>query len=273
MEDLWGRGYSDTPLGIPHDARLYGMQIFFAAASSPLSWIGAESGGFSVVAFSLGGGIVMAFAAHFPYLINSIILLAPVGIIRRLPDEYKAINYLYPFLLPFFYRRNLVGKTLGLKVSHPFNGRSGHCDQSEMGLEIDKDLQVVRKEGLDIPRIAQWQFDNHEGFIHSFLSTLRYGPIMRQHSDWREVCSVIKGDTAQTALSNHSFRLSNSKILVMFGEADSVVRANEVTADLRDMIGDHVEFKIVPGDHGFPVSSCDQVSSYISDFCGLGGRE
>lgn len=34
IKDLWGRGYSDTPLGIPHDSRLFGLQIFFAAASS-----------------------------------------------------------------------------------------------------------------------------------------------------------------------------------------------------------------------------------------------
>ena len=76
VKDLWGRGYSNTPLGVSHDARLYGMQTFFSTASSSLPWTGAESGGFSVVAFSLGAGIAMAFAAEFYYLINSIILLA-----------------------------------------------------------------------------------------------------------------------------------------------------------------------------------------------------
>ena len=275
VKDLWGRGYSDTPLGVPHDARLYGMQIFFAAASSALSWTGAESGGFSVVAFSLGGGIAMAFAADFPYLINSIILLAPGGILRSLPDEYESVFYRYPSLLPSSYLKSLVGKTLGLKVSHSPIGCSDLHDQSQMSREMSQEAQSMKKAVLDISAIAQWQFDNHEGFLHSFTNTLLYGPIQHQHSDWRRVCSVLKGDTAHTSPLSHSSKLFNSKILLIFGEADSIVRAEEVSADLLDIICDpeHIEFKVVPGGHGFPVPRCDEVAEHISDFCGLESRD
>lgn len=275
VKDLWGRGYSDTPLGVPHDARLYGMQVLFAAASSTLSWTGANSDGFSFIAFSLGGGIAMAFAADFPYLINSIILLAPGGIIRRLPDEYETIFFRHPSLMPFSNLRNLVGKTLGLKISHSPIGCSHFHAQSQSGGEKAQEAQLMGKEVLDIPGIVQWQFDNHKGFIHSFISTHLYGPIKYQHSDWRRVCSVVKGDTAHTSPSSHSSKLFNSKILVIFGEADSVVRAEEVSADLLDIICDpeYVEFKIVPGDHGFPVPSCDEVAKHISDFCGLASED
>lgn len=274
-EDLWGRGYSDTPLGVPHDARLFGMQITFAAASSSLSWTGAASGGFSLVGFSLGGGIAMAFAADFPGLINSIVLLAPGGIIRRLPDEYETVFFRYPSLLPSVlpssYLRNLVGKTLGLKASHSPIGCSDLRDQSQVGPEIAQAAQVMGKKVLDIPRIVQWQFDNHKGFIHSFISTHHYGPIKNQHSNWRRVCSVVKGDTSQTSSLSLSSKLFNSKVLVIFGETDSVVRAKEVSADLLEMIGnpEYVEFKVVAGGHGFPVPSSEEVAKYISDFWGL----
>ena len=251
------------------------MQIFFATASSSLPWTGAESGGFSIVAFSLGGGIAMAFAADFYYLINSIILLAPGGIIRRLPAEYENMLFRYPSVLPSSYLRALVGKLLGLKLSSSDVGRSGFHDQSQIAAEVAQESKSVGSRVLDIPGILQWQFDNHRGLIHSFISTIQYGPIQYQHSDWRRVCSIVKGDTTRTPLSSHHCKLFNSKILVIFGDADSIVRAEEVSADLLLIMGDseHVEFKTVAGGHGFPEPSCDEVANHISDFCGFGSKD
>lgn len=139
----------------------------------------------SVVAFSLGGSVFTAFAPHFSL---------PYQFEKRLSDEHEATNYRFPFLLPSLYRMKLVGKIVGLHFSP--NGRSKHRDQSKRGHEMDQEPQVMMKEGLDIPRIAQWHFNNHDGYIHSCMTTLGYGPIMRQHSDWSKVCSVIKGDPA-----------------------------------------------------------------------------
>lgn len=272
IKDLWGRGYSDTPLGTPHDSRLFGLQIFFAAASSSVSWFGEESGGFSIVAFSLGGGIAMAFAADFYHHVNSIVLLAPGGIIRRLPAEYETVFFRYPFLLPSSYLRRLVGATLGLKVSKSATGYSVPHDQSHIPGETARDAETVRRKVLNIPGIVRWQFDNHRGFIHSFVNTIQYGPFQYQHSDWRRVCSIVKGDTAGTPPSSHRSRLFDSKILLVFGDADSIVLAGEVSADLLHIIGDpeHVEIKVVAGNHGFPVPSCDEVAEHISNFCGFG---
>ena len=269
--DLWGRGYSDTPLGVPHDARLLGLQIFFAAASSPLSWTGAAAGGFSLVGYSLGGGIAMAFAAHFPYLINSLILLAPAGIIRRLPDEYESIFYRYHSVLPSSSLRNLVGKTLGLRVSRSTLGTSDPRGRSDKGPEIAQEAQVMGQKVLDIPGIAQWQYDNHKGFVHSFISTHQYGPIQHQHSDWRRVCNIVKGGSSHVSPSSETSKNFNNKLLVIFGDGDDVIRAGEVSADLLEMIGDpeYLEIKIVPGDHGFPVPSHDEVARHIADFCGM----
>lgn len=67
--DLWGRGYSDS-VDLPHDGRLYATQIMIALVSSPLAW---TPGGFSLVGYSLGGGIVVDFAAGFPELVESVV--------------------------------------------------------------------------------------------------------------------------------------------------------------------------------------------------------
>jgi hypothetical protein len=67
--DLWGRGYSDSS-DLPHDSRLYGTGILLAITSSPLPW---TPGGFSLIGYSLGGGIAADFASSFPNIVRSLV--------------------------------------------------------------------------------------------------------------------------------------------------------------------------------------------------------
>ena len=266
--DLWGRGYSDTPLGLRHDSRLFSTQILFAMASSPLSWTGTANG-FSLIGFSLGGGIAMAFAAHFPYLVHSIILLAPAGVLRYVPDSYASLLFRFSFLFPSSYLRRAVGTLLGVSLSNkavPKSvGRSGR-DGVTKGTR-----KATGKAELDVPGIVQWQFDFHKGFCHSFIDTIAFGPIMNQHSDWRKVHDIIKAKNLSSMSElepRRVSRLQNSKLLVILGDSDDVVVVGDVSRDLYDLLGgpEHVDIKVVPGGHGFPVPSCDQVFEHIRQF-------
>lgn len=67
--DLWGRGYSDS-VDLPHDDRLYTTEILLALTSSPLAW---TPGGFSLIGYSLGGGIAADFASSFPNIVKSLV--------------------------------------------------------------------------------------------------------------------------------------------------------------------------------------------------------
>ena len=82
MLDLPGRGYSDTPVPTPHSKRLYTTTILLALASSTLSWTG-NGEAFSLIGYSLGGGIVASFTSYFPSLVTSLVLLAPAGLVRE----------------------------------------------------------------------------------------------------------------------------------------------------------------------------------------------
>lgn len=82
MFDLPGRGYSDTPVPTPHSNRLYTTTILLALTSSDLPWTG-NGETFSLIGYSLGGGIVANFTAYFPSLVSSLVLLAPAGLIRQ----------------------------------------------------------------------------------------------------------------------------------------------------------------------------------------------
>lgn len=266
--DLWGRGYSDTPTGLPHDDRLFSSQILIALASSPLSWTGASAGGFSIIGFSLGGGITMSFAAHFPYLIRSIILLAPSGIIRSLPSGYGSIFLRYSNIVPSSYLRRLVGNILGAKLGmeSQFCSESKESPVHEAESQLSADSALGVKQSINVSSIMQWQFDNHRGFLHSFVNTSQHGPVWHQQPDWNKVCEIIKGE--KTPPEHQSYHLQKSKILFIFGDADEIVIGKEIVKDFEQMLGgsEKVEFKVVPGNHGFPVLSSKEVVRHISDF-------
>ena len=82
MFDLPGRGYSDTPVPTPHSTRLYTTTILLALTSSPLAWTG-NGERFSLIGYSLGGGIVANFTSYFPSLVSSLVLFAPGGLVRQ----------------------------------------------------------------------------------------------------------------------------------------------------------------------------------------------
>lgn len=269
LPDLWGRGYSDTPTGLPHDDRLFSSQILISLASSPLSWTGASAGGFSIIGFSLGGGITMSFVARFPYLIRSIILLAPSGIIRSLPSGYRSIFFRYPSLVPSSYLRRLVGCLLGTKLGMMPQIRTEEKESPvrEAESQLSPNSALGAKQTIDMSSVTQWQFDNHRGFLHSFVNTIQYGPVQHQQSDWNKVCEIIKGKRKYGS-EYRSYNHQNSKILFIFGDSDEIIFGKEIIEDFEKMLGgsEKVQFKIVAGNHSFPVLSSEEVVRHIFDF-------
>lgn len=76
-QDLFGRGYSDAPTRVDYDDGLYISQIMFVVSSSDLDWTT-----FSLIGYSLGGGIVSSFASYFPKMVESLVVLATSGLLR-----------------------------------------------------------------------------------------------------------------------------------------------------------------------------------------------
>lgn len=249
--DLWGRGYSDTPLNLPHNKGLFITQIVLAVNSSKLSWTGSDSGGFSMIGYSFGGGVAMSFAAHFPYLVRSIVLLAPGGIIRSLPDGYKNVFFRHPSLIPSRYLKRLVGKALVLNLNSLPHMSHNQTDET---MSREEDSHMPGNRISDISDVVQWQYDHHQGFIHSFINTIQHGPLMHQHSDWRRVCENFSG----------------KKILVVLGDSDDIVTKQEMSEDLSRICDNPelVEVQSVAGTHG-DLPKSHEVVKLISDLWGL----
>ena len=91
---------------------------------------------------------------------------------------------------------------------------------------------------------------------------------MYQHSDWRKVCDIVSGKVQGAGPAGQPSQLHNNKLLVIFGDSDGIVVEQDVAADLSEMLGgpSHVDFKVVPGGHGFPVPSSTAIVGHICDF-------
>lgn len=209
---------------------------------------------FSIIAFSLGAPISFAFAAAYPSSIQSFVLLGPAGLLRNLPDGYDDQLMHQPELAPSPEAiREKLREILGVAPSGP-----------ALDIQLDKRRVVPVGTGpsrvektFDMGGVLQWQFDHHQGHIHSFQDTVRYGPLQTTEL-WRKVCNIIAGrarpDTA----------LHSSKLLVFFGNDDDVVVGEETTEDILKLLpASHLKTEYLPGGHGFPYPNSDKITRTI----------
>ncbi|CAP59968.1 uncharacterized protein PODANS_1_2920, partial [Podospora anserina S mat+] len=196
--DLFGRGFSDNPADLPHDARLYISQILIALASSPISWTGSENA-FKLVGYSLGGGIATHFAVSFPDLVRDLVLLAPAGMIRpasfgTLTRKVFTSGVVPRGLLHLATRRRLRrpirSSTKRGKVTARLQERQDPASRmvkAETADDVGADGEP--RTGLErrVLRQVQQQLVVHEGFVDAFMGCLKDGPLMGQEGAYKRL--------------------------------------------------------------------------------------
>ena len=147
--DLWGRGFSDSPQDLPQDMRLFSSAIFIALTSSPLCWTGSSS--FTLVGYSLGGGIATSFTSYFPSLVSNLILIAPSGLMRK-EHISKTSKLLYSVgLLPEYWIEILVKRRLEGDPSAAVAVKSKPITNVAMPIEEElPSLKQTRGEGSEL---------------------------------------------------------------------------------------------------------------------------
>ncbi|KAI1382133.1 alpha/beta-hydrolase [Hypoxylon crocopeplum] len=271
LYDLFGRGFSDAPADVPYDTRLFVTQILLVLASSPLSWTGDN--GLSVIGYSLGGGIAANFAASFPRMVESLILLAPAGLIR--PENFGRMSRLIftsgiipERLLTWLTKRRLrqpIASSVSKKVKKAINGASSNTPLQGKGKEDYIDVAVQEAiDPVDEPEptpfelqvisYVHWSLDFHQGFVQAFMSTIRYAPLMDQHDNWRQLAKRKPGTTA-----------------VLLGRDDTLVQLDDYIEDALPLIGgeDNVFWRVVPGSHNFPFTHGPDALERIYEFWGM----
>ena len=216
--DLWGRGYSDS-VDLPHDSRLYATEILIALTSSPLAW---TPEGFSLIGYSLGGGIAADFASSFPNLVRSLVLLAPAGLIRSHHFGWQS-KLMFTFTLPTGFVEWVVRRRLSTGRVH-----SGMQKSTPKTAEaaVNEEIRGARNEAFESARLSkirpevtvaaavQWQLEHHDGFVRSFVSSIQHSSIERK---------------PETVASWTKLGLRNDKVIIMVGSTDPLIIPSERT--------------------------------------------
>ncbi|KAI0898280.1 alpha/beta-hydrolase [Annulohypoxylon nitens] len=268
--DLFGRGFSDAPGDVPYDTRLFVTQILLVLASSKLPWTGDN--GLHVVGYSLGGGIAANFAATFPDMVETLILLAPAGLIRPeniggasrfiftsgvVPD--RILSWLTKIRL-----RQPIASSVSKKVRMSISEAATKAPLKTEHSEDYVDLAV--QEAIDpvdeppqtpferkVMDAVHWTLDFHKGFVQAFMSTVRYAPLMDQHDYWRQLSKRKPNTTA-----------------VLLGKNDNMIQRDDYTEDALPLLGgkENVYWRVVPGSHNFPFTHGPQTLERIYEFWG-----
>lgn len=276
--DLFGRGFSDGVGDLPFDTRLFVSQILLVLASSHLAWAGDDA--FSIVGYSLGGGIAVNFAVTFPHMVQSLILLAPAGLIRA-ENFGRASRLIFKSglvpegLLEALTKRRLrtplagsVSKKRKMSmveetVVSNFDG-DGKEDFVDVAVQEAVDPNVDRADDDSVDSVhpveakivayVHWMLDSHDGFVPAFMSTIRYAPLLDQHEYWRKLALRKPGTTA-----------------VILGRQDELVQKDDHAEDALPLIGgkQHVFWRIVPGGHNFPFTNPREALEAIDELWGI----
>ncbi|KAK4696345.1 hypothetical protein P7C71_g1570, partial [Lecanoromycetidae sp. Uapishka_2] len=292
--DLPGRGYSSTPMPTPHSTRLFTTSILLALTSSPIPWTG-NGRQFSLIGYSLGGGIVANFASYFPSFVSSLVLLAPAGLVRA--EHFTLTNkFLYntglinEVTLEGIIKKKLSRGDLPTKATPPKVVE----DASPVTEEVPNEKPEVMP--IDIPELSRarpgitvskvvvsisrlialarvltsaqaWQINYHLGFVKSFMSSIRHGPIAGQHADWRRIGERL---SAQNATSEERYAregLQNGKVLIIGGKKDVLIVQDELVEDATKVLGvDNVKMEFVDAGHELPVTKSLEIVEIVWNF-------
>jgi pimeloyl-ACP methyl ester carboxylesterase len=265
--DLFGRGFSDAPSDLPHDARLYVAQTLMALASSPLCWTGGGAR-VRVVGYSMGGGVAAHFVAAFPGGVESLVLLAPAGLIR--PERFgRVANWVFRSgmvperVLGVLTRRRLQRPIAsGVKGGKRQSGKGGE-EELLMGSEERGPVGAALAEVADndegkpstrlevrVLRYVQWMVKHHAGFVPAFMASVRDAPLMGQHDTYKKLADT------------------DVPIALVFGRKDTVVDEKGYREDGLGLLGGEkrVTWRVVDGGHDFPMTHAKEAVEIMEEF-------
>lgn len=284
--DLPGRGYSDCPDPEVHrqDITLLSSQMLAVLASSPLNWMA----GFALIGYSLGGGVSAAFTSHYPEIVDSLILIAPGGLLRPARLSLSS-RLLYSGILPHRMVQYFVGKRLRLggsngskpmaKLRHPVKIDVTSAVAEEIPDEIDPHApgqDSVSPIFEDRPSISpatavQWQLDTHPGFIPAFVSSIKYAPIHDGWERWRLIGKRCDAQRSSSEARCEMKGLKEGKVLLLLGDADVIITPEETAEDASLALGkDNVHVMKLKGGHDLPITNNVGCVDAIEKFFGSG---
>lgn len=208
---------------------------------------------FSVIAFSLGGPISLAFAGVYPSSVRSLVLLGPAGLPRKLPEGYGDQFMYHPERAPSPEAlREKVREALGVAPCGP-------------ALDIQLDQRRATPVKASPSRVGK-SFDM-EGIFSGSLTTIEATSFPSRILSVSARCRRwICGETLTISLpvGQDVIILQGSELLVFFGRDDGIVVGEETTEDILKLLPpDHMQVEYLPRGHGFPYTNSETITRTI----------
>jgi pimeloyl-ACP methyl ester carboxylesterase len=169
--DNWGHGLSSTPL-TAHVPGLFHSQILHLL--SHLQWTSAH-----FLGYSLGGIIAASFAQYHTSLVESLVLVAPSGFLRK--------SYLSAWAR--FVEWGGWGwgwEGISARKIYRFVG-PGSVEEGWEKKFKEKGLDAIPREAVQV-----WERDKHSGHLLSLISSYRYGGLYDSHDTYASIakCAI-----------------------------------------------------------------------------------
>ena len=188
--DLWGHGVSSTPLETHAPALMHAQLLELL---SHLGWGKAH-----LLGFSMGGSVAATFAATYPDVVQSLVIVAGAGLWRRSERGWwDGLILDGGWGLEGMSRRKIMDYVHG---SNP---------QVKPGWE-----ERLRRGQVDTEPIQKWEREQHKGHVASLVSMFRYIGLYDLHEEYRKLRDL------------------DVKILVILGDKDQVIEAESTKKEL-----------------------------------------
>lgn len=252
---------------------MFSTQIFLALNSSSISWTGAGSGRFCLAGYSLGGGIAASFASYFPQMLSSLVLLAPSGLLRDSQVSTQS-RFLYSRgMVPESVLGYLVGRRLraGPLITPKPKGSgkvsAGDALTEELPSNGEASVQVLSRAypNVSVPAAVSWQVNTHNGFVHAFMSSMRFGPILRQRQwdTWSRLGHYLTKQKSLPIEDQCDNGLPSDKVHILGGIDDAIIVKEELIPDATAALERNVDFKFFDAGHEFPSTKYEEVAQHI----------
>lgn len=219
LVDLWGHGLTETPVAAHEPALFHDLLL---ALMDQLQWKKAH-----IVGYSFGGSTTATFAAEYPQRVESMVLVAPAGLLRS--SQFTELE------------RSYLRGGEGLEDQ----ARAWVLEFLEGGkLVVPSDWKErVGRGEVVAEAVRDWEMKEHKGHPASVVGIFRDGGVLDKHAGFSEAAK--KGI--------HS--------LCVLGELDDLCTVQ----DLRD-VGMHNAAVVPQVGHGVVRQRVPEVSQLIEDF-------
>jgi hypothetical protein len=105
---------------------------------------------------------------------------------------------------------------------------------------------------ITVEASVAWQLEDHIGFTHSFMSSIRFAPVTGQQATWKRL------------------GLRPDKTLFFAGRTDPIIIPTELKSDAEALLGkEKVEWRLIDGAHDFPITDSARLVDEMCAFWGM----